>query len=285
MIDPRDALDAIGQLPDVEIDLASAAVQLARIDTPELDWQAATQHLSELARSAVGLANDLPSTDLSARAGALAGMITGRYGYAGDTNSYDNAANANLIQVIERRRGLPVALGILWLHCARAAGWGAHGVDFPGHFLVALEGQNTSRRNRGPEQQQTVLDVFAGGVPLDARDMRSLLKRVEGRHAELRPGVLQPMSGRSVLLRLQNNIRTRRQTAGDLQGALSCTEDMLRIAPDAAPLWREAALINDRLEHVGAALRCYERFLDLVPQGDAALRTRAAIDELRSRLN
>ncbi len=285
MIDPRDALDAIGQLPDVEIDLAGAAVQLARIDMPELDWKAATQHLSELARSAVGLANELPSSDLSARAGALAGMITGRYGYAGDTSSYENAANANLIQVIERRRGLPVALGILWLHCARAAGWGAHGVDFPGHFLVALEGQNTSRRNRGPEQQQTVLDVFAGGVPLDARDMRNLLKRVEGRHAELRPGVLQPMSGRSVLLRLQNNIRTRRQAAGDLQGALSCTEDMLRIAPDAAPLWREAAVINDRLEHVGAALRCYERFLDLVPQGDAALRTRAAIDELRSRLN
>jgi regulator of sirC expression with transglutaminase-like and TPR domain len=60
---------------------------------------------------------------------------------------------------------------------------------------------------------------------------------------------------------------------------------MLRIAPDAAPLWREAALINQRLERVGAAVRCYERFLDFVPQGDTALRTRAAIDELRSRLN
>ena len=60
---------------------------------------------------------------------------------------------------------------------------------------------------------------------------------------------------------------------------------MLRIAPDAATLWRDAALMNQRLDHVGAALRCYERFLDLVPQGDAALRTRAAIEALRSRLN
>jgi len=285
MSDPRDALDAIGQLPDVEIDLAGAAVQLARIDAPALDWQAAVEHLSLLARSAVSLANDLPSTDLSSRAGALAGLITGRNRYAGDTDDYDSAANANLIQVIERRRGLPVALGILWLHCARAAGWGAHGVDFPGHFLVALEGQNTSRGNRPSEQQQTVLDVFAGGVPLDARDMRALLKRVEGASAELRPGILQPMSTRSVLLRLQNNIKARRLAEGNLLGALACTEDMLRIAPDTAPLWREAALINQRLEHVGAAVRCYERFLDLVPHGDAALRTRAAIDELRSRLN
>lgn len=285
MSDPRDALDAIGQLPDVEIDLAGAAVQLARIDAPDIDWQAAMRHLSDLARDAVDLANDLPSADLSARAGALAGLVTGRHRYAGDTESYDSAANANLIQVIQRRRGLPVSLGILWLHCARAAGWGAHGVDFPGHFLVALEGQNTTRRNRAPEQQQTVLDVFAGGVPLNARDMRGLLKRIEGPGAELRPGVLQPMSARSVLLRLQNNLKTRRIADGDLAGALTSIEDMLRIAPDAAPLWREAALVNQRLDHVGAALRCYERFLEFVPQGDAALRTRAAMEDLRSRLN
>ena len=285
MSDPRDALDAIGQLPDVEIDLAGAAVQLARIDAPDLDWRAAMDHLSELARRAVSLADDLPSADLPARAGALAQLITGRYGYAGDTDNYDSAANANLIQVIERRRGLPVALGILWLHCTRATGWGAHGVDFPGHFLVALEGPSTKRRNRTPEQQQAVVDVFAGGVPLAARDMRALLKRVEGADAELRPGVLQPMSSRSVLLRLQNNIKSRRLASGNPQGALISIEDMLRIAPDGAMLWREAALVNQQLEHVGAAVRCYERFLELVPQGDAALRTRAAIDELRSRLN
>lgn len=285
MSDPRDALDAVGQLPDVEIDIAGAAIQLARIDAPGLDWQAATGHLSELARHAVSLADGLPSADLAARAGALAQLITGRHGYSGDTETYDDAANANLIQVIERRRGLPVALGILWLHCARAVGWGAHGVDFPGHFLVALEGPGQSRRNRTPEHRQMIVDVFAGGVPLAASDMRSLLKRIEGPDAELRPGVLQPMSSRSVLLRLQNNLKSRRLAASDLGGALSAIQDMLRIAPDVAVLWREAALVNQELEHVGAAMRCYERFLDLVPQGDAALRTRAAIDELRSRLN
>ncbi len=65
------------------------------------------------------------------RAGALAGLMTGRWRYPGDRDSYDDPANANLIRVIERRRGLPVALGVLWLHCARAAGWDAFGVDFP----------------------------------------------------------------------------------------------------------------------------------------------------------
>ena len=43
--------------------------------------------------------------------------------------------------------------------------------------------------------------------------------------------------------------------------------------------------MNQRLDRVGAALRCFERFLALVPEGDAASRIRGAMDELRTRLN
>jgi regulator of sirC expression with transglutaminase-like and TPR domain len=127
--------------------------------------------------------------------------------------------------------------------------------------------------------------VFDGGTPLDARQLRALLKRIEGERAELRPGLLRPMDVRAVLLRLQNNIKARRLGLGDLAGAVVCTEDMLRIAPDHAGLWREAGLIHQRLGHVPAALRCLERFLDLAPQGEVAARARAAMEELRTRLN
>lgn len=275
MTDPRTALDAIGHLPDSEIDIADAAVQFARVDAPAADWQAACRHLSELARGAAQMAADIAPDDLPAQAAALARLLAERHGYRGDGETYEDLANANLIRVIERRRGLPVALGILWLHAARAAGWEAHGIDFPGHFLVALQGGRTQR----------VLDAFDGGCALEARDLRALIKRVEGPEAELRPGLLAPMATRAVLLRLQNNIKLRRLRAPDLAGALACAEDMLRIAPDQATLWREAALMHQRLDHVAAALRYYERFLGLVPQGDAAARARAAMEELRSRLN
>ena len=93
------------------------------------------------------------------------------------------------------------------------------------------------------------------------------------------------MSARRVLLRLQENIRARRLAAEDVPGALMCTLDMLRIAPDHAALWRDAAGMHQRLDQVTAALTCYARVLDLVPEGDSALRTRLAMDELRSRLN
>jgi regulator of sirC expression with transglutaminase-like and TPR domain len=272
---PRAALAAIGQLADSEIDIGNAALQLARVDAPDADWQGAVRHLSDLAQGAVRRAAALDREDLPARAAALADLLANEFGYAGDVDTYDDPANANLIRVTERRRGLPVALGVIWLHAARAAGWGSHGVDFPAHFLVALEGHKT----------QVVLDVFNGGQIMTARELRALLKRVEGEKAELRPGLLQPMSTRRVLLRLQNNIMTRRLEAGDLRGGLRCTEDMLMIAPDQAELWRQAGIMNQRLEQVAAARDCYQRFLDLVPEGAVANSVRAQLDILKSMLN
>ncbi|MCK8784715.1 transglutaminase-like domain-containing protein [Roseomonas sp. NAR14] len=276
--DARAALDAAGTLPETELDLAAVALQFARIDRPDADWGAVAAHLSTLARAAVAAAiadRAADAGELERRRAALAGILHDQFGYRGDSESYDDPANANLIGVVERRRGLPVALGILWLHMAEAAGWPAHGIDFPGHFLVALQG----------ERGQLVVDVFDGGTALEAPALRALLKRIEGEKAELQPALLAPMERRAVLLRLQNNIKLRRLRAGDLAAALDCTEDMLRLAPEAAPLWREAGMMNHRLERIGAALSCLDRYLTLVPGGDSADRVRLLMDELRNRLN
>ena len=148
-------------------------------------------------------------------------------------------------------------------------------MDFPGHFVLALAHRDA----------QLVVDVFNGGVTMDARALRRLIKSVEGPAAELRPGLMRPMSTRAVLLRLQNNIKLRRLNAGDVAGALSCTEDMLRIAPEEAGLWRDAAVMHQRVDRLGDALRCGAAFLKLVPEGEAAERMRAAMAELRARLN
>ena len=129
------------------------------------------------------------------------------------------------------------------------------------------------------------MDVFAGGTGLQAPELRGLLKRFEGEKAELRPGLLRRMEKREVLLRLQNNLKLRRLRARDMEGALNCAEDMLRVAPDHVGLWREAGLMNQRLDRIGAALGCLDRSLAIEPEGEAARRIRAVMEELRQRLN
>ena len=274
MSDPRAALEAIGALPDAEIDIADAALQLARVDAPSADWLDARAHLSALAREAVALAAGIDAADLLAQAAVLAQLLAVRHGYVGDAETYDDPANANLIRVIERRRGLPVALGVLWLHAARAAGWAGQGVDFPGHFLVSLVGNRAA----------VFIDPFGRGRVLDAADLHALLRRADPAIVARPEAVLPAMPVRGVLLRLQNNIRTRRQQAGDLAGALACAQDMLRIAPQEAGLWRETALLHGELGEMTAALRCLGQYAALVPPEEAA-RAQAAIQAMRSRLN
>ena len=279
MAEPRQALEAIGLLPDIEIDPATAALQLARLDAPGSDWLAASAHLSELAREAAAIGMVLSGRSAEARAGALAGLIHARFGYRGDSETYDDLDNANLIRVIERRRGLPVALGLLWLHCIRAAGWDGHGIDFPGHFLVALAAPGSNERTE--PASRLLIDAFAGGATLGTPGLLSLLARIGGQDTPLRPGMIRPMSTRDVLLRLQRNLVQRRLRAGEVAAALGSLQGMLQIAPDVAANWLNAADLNRHLGRNGEAITCLERFLALVPGSDAATLARAQLDELR----
>jgi regulator of sirC expression with transglutaminase-like and TPR domain len=273
MTPSREALEALGQLPDDEIDIAAAALQLARIDLPDADPAPVQAHLSDIARAAALGAFDADAPEQ--QAGALAELLAGQFGYQGDARTYDSPDNANLIRVVQRRRGLPVALGILWIHAARTAGWEAHGVNFPGHFLVGL----------GSGRRRVMLDVFAGGVVLDASALRTLLVNFEGPDAQLRAEILAPMDDRDVLLRLQNNIKLRRLRSGDFAAARTCNADMLLFAPATAALWRDEALLAERLEEPAAALAAWQRFLELVPTGAEAVVARDAVRQLRSRLH
>ncbi len=150
------------------------------------------------------------------------------------------------------------------------------GASFPGHFCCWW------RAAAGGEW----CDPFAGGTALQAAEPAAPCSSAcTGRRQAAAAGHAAPVSRREVLLRLQNNLKLRRLRAGDVAGALACAEDMLRIAPDAAALWREAALMNQRLERIREALACLERFLALVPSGAAAEEARQLAGSWRARLN
>lgn len=252
--------------------LAAAALALACRDRPRVDLARYHHHLDSLAveAAAAGAAAHSPEE----RRAALATVIAGRYGYEGDRLTYEDLQNANLMRVIDRRKGLPVALGILYLHAARAQGWGAAGLAFPGHFLLRL----------GESPERLVIDPFDRGRARDAAALRDLLKSVAGAAAELEPAHYAEVGDRDILLRLQNNIKLRLIQSRRLDAALAVIEGMLLFAPDHAALWREAGLVNAELGNLRAGITALERSLDRA--GDEASRHQAALllQQLKSRL-
>lgn len=210
---------------------------------------------------------------------AVSGAVAEDFGFTGDSTTYDDLQNADFARVLERRKGLPVALGIVYIHVARALGHEAAGLNFPGHFLIRI----------GEGRDRAILDPFHAGRACEAAQLRELVRSVRGEGAELSPEHLREVSDAEVLLRLQNNVKLRLLKRDDMPGAIAALDGMLAIAPDRAELWFETGVLAAQAERPTAAIAALERFLLLADGNPAADEARygaaALLQKLRQRLN
>jgi regulator of sirC expression with transglutaminase-like and TPR domain len=251
--DPAAVLARVAGAEGRDIDLCDAALALSVLENPGHGVDAARAHIRLLAQSAAAvLEGGSGRRDAVRLAQACQAALAGAFGYGGDHDTYDALENADLVQVIARRRGLPVALGILYIETGRRLGGRAHGLNVPGHFLVAFH---------GPEGA-VVCDPFHGGRLLAESDIGALLPPGEsfdpGRHLQL-------LRDDDVLLRLCNNVlgRTREKDPQRFRRTLG---HMLLFAPRAGFLWYERARLEDRDGLKAAAAASAEKAVALDPQ-------------------
>ncbi|MBI3517003.1 MAG: transglutaminase family protein [Proteobacteria bacterium] len=267
-------LRGIAAAPAERLDLGEAALALASLERRQVGIERYRDHLVRLGED-VGACAGAAADTLAARTAALNAAILGKHGYRGDAENYDDLQNANLMRVIDRRRGLPVTLGILYIHAARAQGWDMVGLSFPGHFLVRLEAADG----------RAIIDPFNGGKTPDAGALRELLRATAGAEAELAPEHYETVPDRAVLLRLQNNIKLRLIGADRIAKAAEVVEVMLLFAPDQADLWREAGLLHAHLGNLGAAGAAIEHFLALADNDTARHTMATLLQRVRAKLN
>jgi regulator of sirC expression with transglutaminase-like and TPR domain len=201
--------------------------------------------------------------------------LQGRYGYAGDQVKYDSPDNADMISVIINRRGLPVALGILYIHAARAAGIKAFGLSAPNHFLLMIQAGGG----------EMVIDPFRGGKTVE-HERSAKPPALSEPPPEGRKQLVKPVGDIEVLLRLQNNLKTRALAENDNKRAAEVLERMLLIAPGDAALWLELGKIQEAAQALGAASEAYERSVALDRSAaNAANEAGLALQSLKRRLN
>jgi regulator of sirC expression with transglutaminase-like and TPR domain len=263
----------LGASGEEVLPVAEAALALASFERPRVGPARYREHLRHLARDVGRHAG--AAGDIAARARALNETVLLKHGYSGDQLSYDDLQNANLMRVVDRRKGLPVALGILYMHAGRAQGWEVVGLAFPGHFLVRL--------SDGVEQ--AILDPFHGGQICTAAELRELLKATTGPESELQPEHYSPVSDRDVLLRLQNNLKARLLQGQHFERAAAVIETMLMLAPDFAEMWREAGILHAQLGNMRSAAAALEQFVLRAAEGTARHQAAAMLQQLRTKLN
>jgi regulator of sirC expression with transglutaminase-like and TPR domain len=130
-------------------------------------------------------------------------LLGGREGFAGDRERYDDPQNSMLDVVLAHRRGLPIALSVVYMEVARRAGVPLAGVGLPGHYVVGHFGA----------EPPVLIDPFAGGEPVEVRHPDPLVR---------------PWTPHETAMRMLNNLVGSFQRRGDIGAAIRAAE--LRMA-------------------------------------------------------
>lgn len=261
----HDAWSRFAKLPDDRLDLLDGALLVARDEYPNLDESHYRAIIDQHERT---LRSRLPSNaDEQARLAAVNHYLFDELGFAGNQDAFYDPRNSYINDVLERRLGIPLSLGLVQMALARKLGVPLEGVSFPGHFLVRLP----------VDGGLLVLDPYHRGRSIDAEELKERAKPHLGNldidDAQLM-SILEPASHRSILLRMLRNLKSLYAEQGVWDKALRSADRLVQLAPGQPNELRDRGELYLRIGHLIAARRDLGRYLELAPDAPDTQRIR-----------
>jgi regulator of sirC expression with transglutaminase-like and TPR domain len=137
-------------------------------------------------------------------------LLFDELGFIGNQTDYYDPANSYLNRVMDRRRGVPTSLSVVYLCVARRLELPVVGVGMPGHFLCRYQ----------TPREEFYIDPFHGGKLLSRIDCK---RRIANLAVDYDDSHLAPVSSRRMLQRMIANLhlihkeRKQREEAERLQ--------------------------------------------------------------------
>lgn len=236
---------------DDSMDLDVAALNLATLEFPDLDF---TPTLSALDR----FANDIAErcTDLSD--GREFVRVANEYlfqevGLKGNADDYYNPKNSCLNEVLNGRFGIPITLSVVYMEIGRRLAKHISGIGLPRHFVIQYDDGDYS----------TYIDPFHGGAILSA-DECYRLAQVEDDNTRL----LAPVSKRQVVMRMINNLRGIYFSQRSFEKAQEILNLLIATNPDSAEEYKQRGLVRLQMRQMQAGKRDLQKYLTLNPTAE-----------------
>lgn len=270
--DPRQRLLRLVRRPDA--DLAEAALLCAAELPGSHDVDVTLLRVDALADDlrSRGAALDDPEQ----AAAALTTHLAERHGFLGDEEHYHDPANGLLGEVLDRRRGLPITLSIVYVAIGRRLSVPIFPIALPGHVVAGI----------GGEERPLVLDPFHGGRRLGEADLARRVEHATGGRLGFRRSMLRPSPPVNMVRRLLNNLARDLTTAERPREALTAV-DLRLLLPNRLPDdHRVRGELLGRIGRFDEAAVAYEAYLEAVsseaPDREevrrAAIRSRARMN-------
>ena len=174
-----------------EFDLEEGVWLLAMTEYPDINVEAYRALLDNFAAE-IRERIDFNETDKEILS-TMNNYLFDELGFSGDEENYYDPQNSYLNRVVDRRKGNPINLSLLYLLLARRLQMPVAGIGLPGHFICRY--QSTS--------EEIFIDPFHHGKFLTKADCIQYL--VSGSHG-LQDEFLAPVSTRRVLMRICSNL-------------------------------------------------------------------------------
>lgn len=260
---PERAWEFLRTARDEDIPLVWAALTIARDEYPGLDIAAYEQRIAEWGERLRGAGAGDPMQGLR----ALNALLFDELGMSGNQQDYYDPRNSYLNEVLDRRLGIPISLGVVQMDVAQRAGLPLQGVSFPGHFLVSLP----------VDGGLLVLDPFSRGRSIDVQELKTRAKPHVGDQDildEQLSELLEPASKRAILARMLRNLKALYVEKEDWARALRCADRLLLLDPAQPEERRDRGLLYLRVGHVAAAREDLHAYLSQVPPPNDARKVR-----------
>ncbi|GLV59070.1 hypothetical protein KDH_58980 [Dictyobacter sp. S3.2.2.5] len=258
------------------IDLAQAALQIAKVAYPDLDPVPSLSYLDALARRVMQLhaqiaSNTTEQSNPLELIGSLNHVLFEDEHFHGNESDYYDPDNSFLNKVLEEHTGLPITLSLLYMEVGKRAGIPLEGMGFPYHFMV---------RYSWPEGR-IYIDPFARGQLLNEAECLERIQQRTHHRGGLHQRWLEPVTPRQMLVRILNNLKSVYIRHGDFPHALAISDLLLLLLPDATVEQRDRGLLHLELKHYGRAMQDLQTYLERNPKASDRYEIRNHIKQIR----
>jgi len=244
---------------DPGADLTVLALELARDAYPDLDFNPVLTWIrargAELRSLVLRTSGERETLELVAR------VIAAEHGITGDPAAYDEADGSFLNQVVQKQRGIPISLSVLYMAVCREAGIELQGVSTPMHFLTRLDAPE------GP----LFFDAFDGHRILTHDETIQWLSERTGMPGRPIARSLQPVDTRNIVVRMLTNLKVLYARQENWSAAWPVQNRLLALNPSEYTERRDLALIAVRACRPGTAIRLIRSLLKNCPETDRRL--------------
>ena len=270
---PHAAFHELVRLPEKDLDLVEASLEIARDEYPRLSLRTYLARLDRLAAGA-GRVIGKPRS-LRVVIERLNRFLFDQEGFRGNTDDYYDPRNSYLHEVLDRQLGLPISLSILAIGVGERCGLTVMGVGLPGHFIAK------SVNEAGDE---VLFDPFHGGQLLDCEGVERLISAVTGHPFHAHEDSLAATPPGHVAQRMLNNLKATLLKSGHFARAARVISRLTQLVPSDPTQRRDLGVSLVQAGECGQAIKHLRAYLEMAPTADDAAAARQFLREARKQV-